>query len=164
MDRVKNAVDQWRFERPDLELLPMEIVGRLMAVATMVNREHLQPFFDKYQLQTGEFDVIATLRRSGAPYRLTPTALCESTLISSGGMTARIDRLERAGLVTRHPNPHDRRAILVGLTGKGLDLVNDIVGGHVDNERQIIAGLAPDEQTELNRLLIKVMEENTDVR
>jgi len=157
MDRVELAIEQWRCERPDLELLPMEIVARLTTAAALIVRQRLSPFFERHGLQTGEFDVIATLRRSGAPYRLTPTALYESAMMSSGGMTARIDRLERAGLVERRPNPKDRRGTLVGLTKPGLDLVNDLVGGHVANEREAIADLSHDEQVELNRLLSKLM-------
>jgi len=157
MDRVELAVEQWRRERPDLELVPMEIVARLTTAAALVVRQRLVPYFERHGLQTGEFDVIATLRRSGAPYRLTPTALYESAMMSSGGMTARIDRLEHAGLVERRPNPKDRRGTLVGLTKKGLDLVNALVSGHVDNEREAIASLTADEQAELNRLLSKLM-------
>ncbi len=158
MDRVELAIEQWRRERPDLELLPMEVVARLTTAAALIVRQRLLPFFEAHGLQTGEFDVIATLRRSGKPYRLTPTALYESAMMSSGGMTARIDRLERAGLVERHPNPKDRRGTLVGLTKRGSELVDDLVGGHVENEREAITSLNPDEQVELNRLLSKLME------
>ena len=109
MDRADVAVEQWARERPDLRLLPMAIFGRLSEAAERVMREHMNPLFAAVGLQSGEFDVLATLRRSGEPYMLSPTQLYEATMISSGGMTDRLDRLERAGLVERRPNPKDRR-------------------------------------------------------
>ena len=104
MDRADAAVEQWARERPDLPTLPMAVFGRLSEVAERVMREHVNPLFAQAGLQPGEFDVLATLRRSGEPYMLSPTRLYEATMISSGGMTDRLDRLERAGLVERHPD------------------------------------------------------------
>ena len=157
MDWVDRVAAQWARERPDLGLLPMEVLGRLTGAATLISRDRLAPLFAAHGLQVGEFDVIATLRRAGKPYRLTPTALYESLMMSSGGMTARLDRLEKAGLVERRPNPEDRRGTLVGLPRKGLALVDKLVGLHVENERQILAGLTQAEQKELNRLLAKLL-------
>ena len=105
MDRADVAVEQWARERPDLRTLPMALFGRLNEAAERVMREHMNPLFAQAGLQAGEFDVLATLRRSGAPYRLSPTQLYEAAMISSGGMTDRLDRLERAGLVVRRPTP-----------------------------------------------------------
>jgi len=105
MDRAARAANQWRKELPETDLLPMEILGRLGEAALLVGRNRMQPLFAKFGLQQGEFDVLATLRRSGDPYTLTPTALYDATMISSGGMTDRLDRLENAGLIERHPNP-----------------------------------------------------------
>lgn len=158
MDWVGKVAAQWARERPDLGLLPMEVIGRLTGAAHLIGRDHLAPLFAEHGLQRGEFDVIATLRRAGKPYRLTPTALYESLMMSSGGMTARLDRLEKAGLVERRPNPDDRRGILVGLTKKGLALVERLVGLHVENERRLLACLTQAEQKELNRLLAKLIE------
>lgn len=157
MDWVDRVAAQWARERPDLELLPMEVIGRLSGAATLISRDRLAPLFAEHGLQTGEFDVVATLRRAGKPYRLTPTALYESLMMSSGGMTARLDRLEKAGLVERRPNPEDRRGTLVCLTKKGLALVDKLVGLHVENERQVLSCLGPAEQRELNRLLAKLL-------
>jgi DNA-binding MarR family transcriptional regulator len=157
MDWVDQIVAQWQRERPDLDLLPMEVIGRLGGAATLISRDRLAPLFAAHGLQVGEFDVIATLRRAGKPYRLTPTALYESLMMSSGGMTARLDRLEKAGLVERRPNPEDRRGTLVGLTKKGLALVEKLVGMHVDNERRVLACLTRAEQKDLNRLLAKLL-------
>lgn len=157
MDWVDRVAAQWTRERPDLELLPMEVIGRLNGAALIIGRDRLAPLFADYGLQRGEFDVIATLRRAGKPYRLTPTALYESLMMSSGGMTARLDRLEKSGLIERRPNPDDRRGTLVCLTRKGLALVDKLVSLHVDNERQVLACLTQGEQRELNRLLAKLL-------
>lgn len=157
MDWVAKVRAQWERERPDLDLLPMEVIGRLNGAALLIGRDRLAPLFAEYGLQRGEFDVIATLRRAGKPYRLTPTALYESLMLSSGGMTARLDRLEKAGLVERRPNPDDRRGTLVGLTRKGLALIDKLVVLHVENERRILACLTQAEQKELNRLLAKLL-------
>jgi DNA-binding MarR family transcriptional regulator len=156
-DRAAKARAQWERERPDLDLLPMEVIGRLNGAAALIGRDHLVPLFAEHGLQRGEFDVVATLRRAGKPYRLTPTELYESLMMSSGGMTARLDRLEKAGLIERRPNPDDRRGTLVGLTRKGLTLIDKLVGLHVENERRILSCLTQAEQKELNRLLAKLL-------
>jgi DNA-binding MarR family transcriptional regulator len=156
-DRAATALAQWRKERPDLDPFPMAVLGRLAEASLVVARDRLEPLFARFGLQAGEFDVLATLRRSGAPYALTPTALYEATMISSGGMTSRIDRLERAGLVERRAHPTDRRGALVALTRKGLALIDEAVGAHVDNERGVLASLTAKEQAELNKLLAKLL-------
>ncbi|WP_018150633.1 MarR family winged helix-turn-helix transcriptional regulator [Leeia oryzae] len=156
-DRASHAAAQWRKERPDLDPFPMELLGRLQALTLLITQQHLSPLFARFGLQPGEFDVLATLRRAGAPYRLTPTELYETAMISSGGMTNRIDRLETAGLVTREKHPTDRRGTLVGITDAGLALINELVELHLRNEEQILAGLTPAEQVTLNQLLLKWM-------
>jgi DNA-binding MarR family transcriptional regulator len=156
-DRAALALAQWRKERPDLDSLPMAVLGRLAETALTVMRDRLEPLFAHFGLQAGEFDVLATLRRSGEPCALTPTALYEATMISSGGMTSRIDRLEKAGLVERRAHPTDRRGSLVALTPQGRALIDEAVGRHVANERAILASLTPAEQGELDRLLAKLL-------
>jgi DNA-binding MarR family transcriptional regulator len=156
-DRAANALAQWRKERPDLDSAPMAVLGRLAEAALLVARDRLEPVFAGFGLQAGEFDVLATLRRSGAPYALTPTALYEATMISSGGMTNRIDRLEKAGFVERRPHPSDRRGALVALTQKGGALIDKAVGAHVANERAILDHLTRAEQAALDRLLAKLI-------
>ncbi|TIV64266.1 MAG: MarR family transcriptional regulator, partial [Mesorhizobium sp.] len=141
MDRAARAIEQWRRERPDLDVSPMGVIGRLNEAASLISRERLAPLFARFGLQQGEFDVLATLRRSGAPYALTPTELYEATMVTSGAMTARLDRLEKAGLIRRAPHPSDRRGVVVELTAKGLALVDEALAAHVDNEHQILAGL-----------------------
>ncbi len=157
MDRARLAVEQWRRERPEFDLLPMEILGRMAELAQIVGRDHLEPLFAEFGLQRGEFDVLATLRRSGKPYALTPTALYEATMVSSGGMTNRLDRLERAGLVERRPNPNDRRGTIVALSDRGLELIDRAVEAHLENEHRVLSGLNAEEKQQLNVLLAKLL-------
>lgn len=151
------AVEQWARERPDLPSLPMAVFGRLSEASERVLREHMNPLFASAGLQPGEFDVLATLRRSGKPFRLSPTRLYEATMISSGGMTSRLDRLERAGLVERLPDPDDRRGKLIALTERGLSVINDTIGRHVANEEQLLKALTKNEQQQLSDLLEKLI-------
>ena len=157
MDRTGFAVEQWARERPDLPSLPMAVLGRLWEAAERVMREHLTPVFVEAGLQWGEFDVLATLRRSGAPYMLSPTRLYEAAMMSSGGMTARLDRLESAGLIERRPDPNDRRGKLIALTEKGRELIEVMIARHVANEQRILAPLTPAEQEQLSELLKKLI-------
>jgi DNA-binding MarR family transcriptional regulator len=157
MDRAAMAVEQWGRERPDLPALPMAIFGRLSDAAERVMRDHMNPLFAEAGLQPGEFDVLATLRRSGAPYLLSPTTLYEALMISSGGMTARLDRLERAGLVERRPDPNDRRGKLIALTDAGKRVIDEAIGRHVANEERLLSALTPAEQEMLDALLRKLI-------
>ncbi|ANE77040.1 MarR family winged helix-turn-helix transcriptional regulator [Dickeya solani] len=156
-DRADNAYEQWRRERPDIDPFPMQVLGRLFEAAQRLERDHLNPLFTRFGLRPGEFDVLATLRRSGAPYALTPTQLYEALMMSSGGMTNRIDRLEQAQWVARQSNPQDRRGTLVTLTEQGRELMDTLVALHTDNERQVLASLNEDEQQQLNLLLKKLL-------
>jgi DNA-binding MarR family transcriptional regulator len=157
MDRADLAVEQWARERPDLRTLPMAVFGRLNEAAERVMREHMNPLFARAGLQAGEFDVLATLRRSGAPYMLSPTQLYEAAMISSGGMTDRLDRLERAGLVIRRPDPKDRRGKLIVLTEPGNRLIDEAIGRHVANEERLLLSLTEAEQETLSALLKKLI-------
>lgn len=157
MNRVKSAIAQWQHEMPSLDLLPMEVVGYLKT-SQQITRNQLEAFFKTHGLQLGEFDVLATLRRSGAPYALTPTQLFGTLMVSSGGMTNRLDRLERAGLIVRTPNPEDRRGTLVSLTDKGLEMMDRLVPLHVENEARLLSALSRDEQETLGRLLGKLLD------
>ncbi|MBB3231270.1 MarR family winged helix-turn-helix transcriptional regulator [Halomonas stenophila] len=158
MNRVSVAIDQWRQEMPDLDLLPMELTARLTSVGRHLSHQYLEPFFKARGLQPREFDVLATLRRAGAPYALTPTQLFEVLMLSSGGMTNQLDRLEKAGLIARQPNPADRRSMLVTLTEAGLGLVNEALPQHVNNEARALATLSREEQQTLNALLGKLQD------
>lgn len=158
MNRVSVAIEQWRREIPDLDLLPMELTARLNTVSRHVSTQYLDPFFQERGVQPREFDVLATLRRAGAPYALTPTQLFEVLMMSSGGMTNQLDRLQKAGLIERRPNPADRRSMLVTLTEKGLALVNETLPQHVENEARALSPLSREEQQTLNALLGKLMD------
>lgn len=150
-------MEQWRRERPDLDVSPMGVIGRLNEASALIARDRLAPVFARFGLQSGEFDVLATLRRSGAPYALTPTELYEATMVTSGAMTARLDRLEKAGLIQRAPHPSDRRGVVVALTAKGRELADEALAAHVANEHQILSGLTGEDREVLAKLLEKLI-------
>lgn len=156
-DRAARAVAQWNREFPELALGPMKMLGRLRESAAVITRDYMVPVFAEFGLQDGEFDVLAALRRSGAPYELTPTNLFEITMMSSGGMTARLDRLERMGLVARRPNPDDRRGTLVRLTEEGTALIERALPAHIANQARITDCLTAEELSNLSDLLAKLL-------
>ncbi len=151
------AAEQWARERPDLDIGPMVLLGRLGEAALLISRDRLNPLFAEFGLQPGEFDVLATLRRSGIPYALTPTALYEAAMISSGSMTNRLDRLENGGLVERRPNPADKRGTLVALTADALALIDRAIEAHIANQQSIVSGLDEQERGQLAVLLGKLI-------
>jgi DNA-binding MarR family transcriptional regulator len=159
-DAVDGILEQWRRERPDLDVTPMGTIGRIKRCAALLQRK-LDETFVAFGLTSWEFDVLATLRRTGAPYCLAPTALFSALMITSGTMTHRLQRLEASGLVQRVPNQHDARSVLVQLTPKGLALINRAVAAHVENERQILASIKPFDLAELDTrlsMLLAVLE------
>ncbi|MBB2692713.1 UNVERIFIED_ORG: DNA-binding MarR family transcriptional regulator [Rhizobium esperanzae] len=155
-DHVDRILAQWRRERPDLDVEPMGILGRLKRLGTHLGRE-VETVLMKHGLSTSAFDVLATLRRSGAPHRLSPGELLEMTMVSSGTMTNRIDQLEKAGLVERILNPEDRRSVLIALTEKGLATVEEAVGAHVANQQRLTRNLTAEDKAEFDRLLKKFL-------
>lgn len=156
-DRASVAVAQWAVEFPDWDLRPMEALGRLGETATVIDGKHLSPLFAEYGLQRGEFDVLAALRRSGAPFELTPSRLFEITMSSSGGMTARLDRLEKMGHVERRPNPDDRRGVLVRLTTSAAKLIETVTPEHLANEAKLTGCLTATELAQFSALLKKLL-------
>lgn len=155
-DAVDEILEQWRRERPDLDLQPMGIFGRLGRLAA-VGSKVVSGTLAEHGLNVGEFDVLAALRRAGSPHRLTPTQLSRALMLSSGAMTNRLDRLEDAGLVERRDDPGDRRGILVGLTRAGYARVEAAVTAHVANEARFLSTLSRTEQRELAGLLRKLL-------
>lgn len=149
MDRI---LGQWAVERPDLDVSPMGVIGRVHRLAARLDTE-LRPVFVAAGLGDGEFDVLATLRRAGAPYALTPGELASTSMVATGTVTKRVDRLERAGLVSRTVRPEDARGREVRLTEAGLALVDEVVGQHVANEHRLLQGLTAAEQRQLATLL-----------
>jgi DNA-binding MarR family transcriptional regulator len=156
MDRLDELAGQWAVERPDLDSGVMAEVARILTVARLMGGR-IAEYAAEHGLQVGEADVLLTLRRAGSPYRLSPTALADSLLISTGAMTNRLDKLEARGLVSREPNPDDRRALEIQLTAKGRKLVDDVVGGHVENEREMLSALTDREREQLTRTLRKLL-------
>jgi DNA-binding MarR family transcriptional regulator len=159
-DRPADAVDailaQWRRERPDLDVGPMGTIGRIKRCAALLQRQ-LDQTFAAFGMSSWEFDVLATLRRSGAPYCLAPTALFSSLMITSGTMTHRMQRLEANGLVQRLPSPTDARSMLVQLSPDGLALIDRAVEAHVENERRILSTIKPAELAALDIRLARLL-------
>jgi DNA-binding MarR family transcriptional regulator len=154
-DRIQLLVAQWRQERPELDVEAMTLVARILTVAALVSRR-IENLAKDHQMTSAEGDVLFTLRRAGAPYTLSPTALAKSLLVSSGTMTNRLDRLERRALIERKANPRDRRAVDIVLTRKGLDLVDEAITEHVASEQEMLSGLTSSERTRLDAILRKL--------
>ena len=145
-DRLPDAVDaileQWQRERPDLDASPMALIGRVGRCAALLQPK-LEAVFGQLGMTAWEFDVLAALRRSGPPFRMAPTALFSTLMITSGTMTHRLQRLEARGLIQREPNDNDARSMLVVLTPAGLALIDQAVEAHIENERAILSSLPP---------------------
>jgi len=151
-DAVDQILTQWSRERPDLDVSPMGLIGRLGRLRAHISRAH-EAVFQRHGLNSASFDLLATLRRSGPPFRLSPSELLETMMITSGTMTNRIDQLEKQGLVERLPHPEDRRALLVALTEKGRAVIDAAVTDHVANQHRLIEALTAEDRTALDGLL-----------
>jgi DNA-binding MarR family transcriptional regulator len=151
-DEVDEIVARWHSARPDLDVAPLHVLSRVSRLARHLDRAR-GAAFGAHGLESWEFDVLSALRRQGPPYELSPGALLRATLVTSGTMTNRIDRLEAAGLVSRHRDPQDKRGVVVQLTGDGLRRADDAMADLLDRERSLLTALAPDQQRELAGLL-----------
>jgi len=151
-DHVQHVLEQWRREAPELDRSPMGVVGRISRLAHLLQAE-LEPVFAAHGVNGGEFDVLASLRRAGRPYRLTPTELSKALMVTSGGMTKRLTALEGRGLIRRQPDPNDGRSTTVSLTREGKRLVEAILPEHVANEQRLLGELSKKERAELAGLL-----------
>ncbi|WP_374566375.1 MarR family winged helix-turn-helix transcriptional regulator [Nitratireductor sp. ZSWI3] len=151
-DHVDRLRAQWASELPELDTEPMAILGRAYRLSNLV-RPGIEATFAGFGLDRGEFDVISTLRRSGPPYRLTPTELYRSLMISSGGLTHRLGRLEKAGLIERLPSPSDGRSMIVGLTTAGRERAEAAFRADMANEAAVIAAMPPERRAALADLL-----------
>ncbi|MEV8635979.1 MarR family transcriptional regulator [Streptosporangium sp. NPDC051023] len=152
IDEVDRLVAAWHLERPDLDVEPLQVLSRVSRLARHLDRAR-RAAFAEHDLETWEFDVLTALRRSGEPYELSPGALLRATLVTSGTMTNRIDRLAAAGLVRRRPDPEDRRGVLVSLTEAGRVRVDGAFADLLRRERELLAGLGKHEQQALSDLL-----------
>ena len=155
-DAVERIAEQWAAERPDLDVGPMLVVGRLHRAADLLDQE-LRTVFAQAGLGNGDFDVLASLRRAGAPYKLTPTELAGTTMVTSGAVTKRVDRLVRDGLVERSVSESDGRGRVVALTDKGRRLQEELHPLHLANEERLLGALDADERRQLGELLSKLL-------
>jgi DNA-binding MarR family transcriptional regulator len=155
-DHVGRVIEQWRGVRPDLDLGPLAVIGRLGRAARYVDQGH-EEFFSQYDLTRADWDVLAGLRRVGPPFRLSPTDLYRGLMRASGTITNRLQRLEKTGLIERVADPDDGRGMLVQLTNRGVKLVDKLAALHLENERRMLAGLSDREREQLERLLEKLL-------
>ena len=151
-DEVDDLVAAWQAERPDLDIGPLQVLSRVSRLARHLDRARRSAFAG-HGLEPWEFDVLAALRREGPPYELSPGALLRTTLVTSGTMTNRVDRLEQAGLVRRRPDPHDKRGVLVTLTAAGQTRVDAALASLLEAEQALLAGLPEDSRRTLAGLL-----------
>jgi DNA-binding MarR family transcriptional regulator len=156
VDHVDAILEQWRKERSDLNVAAMGTAGRINRLSRLYVREMAQTW-KKFGLHHASFDVLATLRRSGPPYALSPADLLTATMVTSGTMTNRIDQLAKAGLVVRAQNDRDKRSVHICLTAKGRALIDDAVEAHVKTLHRLTKALSKKELKMLNDLLRKML-------
>ena len=155
-DAVDAIVEQWREQRPDLDTDAKEITGRILRLEGLFQQAY-RDGFATFGINETDYGVLAPLRRAGPPYELTPTALARSRMMTSGGMTAAIDRMERKGFVVRIPNPDDRRGSFVRLTEAGKVVIDAAMECHVEIEQRLVSGLSERDRTQLRTLLRKLL-------
>lgn len=163
-DHVDRVLAQWGSERPDLDVSPMAVIGRLSRLSRLIEAE-LRRTFTAHGLDAASFDVLATLRRSGPPYRLTPAELMRASMVTSGAITQRLDRLQDRGLVTRTRSDSDGRSVHVALTDQGQALIDEALPDHVSTEARLLASLTPTERDTLActlRNLLASLDDTTD--
>jgi DNA-binding MarR family transcriptional regulator len=151
-DEVDDLVAAWRIQRPDLDVEPLQVLSRVSRLARPLDIAR-RSAFTSHGLESWEFDVLSALRRIGPPFQLTPGALLRATLVTSGTMTNRIDRLTARGLVRREPDPADRRGVLVTLTGQGEIVVDAALADLLESERKLLAGLSEQQRQALANML-----------
>src|SRR3954467_3259692 len=154
-DGVDHILEQWRGERPELDHSPIGVVGRIWRLARGLE-QRLEPVYREHGLEPGWHDVLATLRRTGPPFRMRPTDLTATMMLTSSGTTKRLDKLEAAGLIAREPDPGDRRGTLIALTDEGRRVIDATTADHLANEARLLSVLSPDEQAQLADLLRKL--------
>lgn len=154
LDHVARIQQAWARERPDLDVRPQGVIGRLHRVGGHLT-DQLRLVYRRYGLGEGDFDVLAALRRAGAPFERAPGELAEHTMVTTGAMTKRIDRLERDGLVTRRPSASDGRGRVVALTDAGRELIDRAFTEHMRNERRLLDQLTPEDAAQLEAILTR---------
>jgi DNA-binding MarR family transcriptional regulator len=151
-DAVDAIIDQWSVQRPDLETDAMEIYGRIYRLARAMG-DKMEATYAPYGIDRGTFDVLAALRRAGEPFDLSPGRLATSLMLTTGGMTGRLDKLQRAGLIERVPDPADRRALRARLTDKGRDVIDRAVAAGVEVQRASLEGMTTRQRQDLADML-----------
>lgn len=161
-DPVDAIAEQWRRERPELaeHTEAMAAYGRIYRLAKAMG-DKMEDAYAPYGIGRGEFDVLATLRRAGEPFSLSPRELTATLMLTTGGMTGRLDKLERAGLVTRSPDPNDRRGLRITLTAKGREVIDGAAEAGMLVQRGTVAGFTTDELDTLNDLLRRLLAANS---
>ena len=154
-DGVDAIIEQWQRERPELDHSPVGVVGRVSRLARELEAR-LEVVYREHGLEPGWHDVLATLRRTGPPYQLRPSDFTGSLMLTSSGTTKRLDRLERAGLIERAPDPDDRRGVIITLTDAGRALIDGVTEAHLENEHRLLSALTEAEQRQLADLLRKL--------
>ncbi|MGI5289835.1 MarR family winged helix-turn-helix transcriptional regulator [Nonomuraea polychroma] len=162
-DHVDFILKQWGAQRPDLDVSPMAVIGRLSRLSRLIDAE-LRRTFAAHGLDRASFDVLATLRRSDPPHRLTPAELMRASMVTSGAITQRLDRLEERGLVTRTPSESDGRGVYVTLTEEGFALIDRALPDHVATEHRVLAALSGERREELAGTLRDLLESLGDVK
>jgi DNA-binding MarR family transcriptional regulator len=155
-DLTDRVLGGWLSARPELEMDALQVTARLSRIGPLLARRQ-EAVFHEFGLGRGEVGALSALRIAGPPYRLSPTRLGKGLMLSSAGVTSRIDRLERRGLVRRLPDPDDRRGVIVELTDKGLELVDSAVAALTKSDRELLERLAPEEVGQLEALLRKFL-------
>ena len=158
---VDEILAQWTRERPDLDVSPMAVIGRLTRAAAVIDIR-LARTFATYGLDAASFDVLATLLRSGAPYSLAPKGLADAAMVTSSAIAQRVNKLAAAGLVTRHKSNADGRGTLVALTPKGKNLVEKTLPHHLETEHSVLQPLTKRERATLADLLQRLYDDNMD--
>lgn len=149
---IEQILEQWRRERPDLDVSPMAVIGRLGRLGALVDTR-LARTFTRHGLDAASFDVLATLLRAGDPYELSPRHLAESAMITTSAVAQRLNRLDAAGLIERLPDPEDRRGVRVRLTAEGRSRIEAALPEHLHTEEKILARLSPEQREQLCTLL-----------
>ncbi|MCB8888744.1 MarR family winged helix-turn-helix transcriptional regulator [Vreelandella malpeensis] len=161
MDHVDRILAQWQRERPDLNVAPMGTLGRLKQLNQVLTRA-MEKTWAPFGLSESSFDVLATLRREGPPFALSPSALMASTLVTSGTMTHRLQQLEKAGLIERVKNPEDGRGFLISLSEKGFALIDEAVGAHTRTQARLVSSLGDEQRLELDALIKQLLADVED--
>lgn len=157
-DEVDSLIAAWRRERPDLDIAPLEVLSRITRLSRQLDIAR-RAAFAEHGLETWGFDVLAALRRAGAPYQLTPGQLIHENLVTSGTITNRLDRLESDGLLSRYPDPSDGRGILVRITEKGIKVVDAALVDLLNREKELLKSLKNPERDELSSYLRRMLQQ-----